>query len=120
MITEHKLTPYPRRLWIAKGENYDNIKGQFEMSPEDEALTDEEINSKWKAIVISCNKDDYAGYLVFITDDYDEGDLVHEALHVALCVYDDCSMDISNNMDQEPLCYLDEYIWRLLADKVLD
>lgn len=116
MIKECELLPYPRKMWIARGEDYDEIKKQFSMSPEDYDLTNEEINSKWKAVVFTCDKDNYAGYLVFITDDCDDGDLVHESLHVSMSVYEDCSIAIKPGMDQEPLCYLTEHIWRLLTD----
>lgn len=116
MLKEYKLTPYPRKMWVAKGENFDQIKGQFDLSAEDYALTNQDIEDSWNAVVFSCNKGDYSGYLVFVTEGHDQGDLVHEALHVAMNVYEDCSMKIEPGMDQEPLCYLTEHIWRLLVE----
>lgn len=117
MIKEYELTPYPRKMWVAKGENFDQIKDQFDLSDEDYSLTNEEIEDSWNAVVFTCSKDDYAGYLVFITDKHDHGDLVHEALHVSMNVYEECSIQIASGMDQEPLCYLTEHIWRLLVDE---
>lgn len=114
MIKEYDLIPYPRKMWVVKGENYDQIKESFTLEEGDYELTDEEINDKWNALVIPCSKDDRLGYLVFITDDCSPSDLVHEALHVSLCVYEDCSMKLEPGMDQEPLCYLTEHIWDLL------
>lgn len=118
MIKEHKLTPYPRRMWIARNENFDEIKGQFEfVYKSDSEITNDEIQNEWNAGVFKVSKNKYRGYLVFITDDCDDGHLVHEANHVALHVYEDCGMDLKPEMDQEPFCYLSEHIWRLLHSK---
>lgn len=115
MITEFKLNPYPRRMWVAKDENFDQLKESFHIEYD---ITDEIINSEYCAIVFRCHKDNLAGFLVYISKDCDEGDLAHEAVHVALNVYEDCSMELKPGMDQEPLAYLIEYIYRLLTNKI--
>lgn len=44
MIKEVELIPYPRMMWVAKNENFDNLKEVFEfLSEEDLSLTNEEI-----------------------------------------------------------------------------
>ena len=117
MIKEVELIPYPRRMWIAKKENFDTLKEVFEfISEEDLSLTHEEIVKSWNAVVFEVNKDGYTGYLVFICDNYEDSHLVHEAVHVALNVYEDCSMELKPGMDQEPLAYLIEYIYKKLIE----
>lgn len=112
MIKEVELIPYPRKMWIAKKENFDKLKEVFEfLVEEDLSLTHKEIEDRWNAIVFTVNKDKCTGYLVFITDDCSDSNLVHESVHVALNVYEDCSMELKSEMDQEPLAYLVEYIY---------
>lgn len=117
-MEEYKLNPYPRRMWVAKGEPFSRVKSIFKLDEEDSKLTDEEINSKWDAVVLECSKDEYAGYLVFITSSATLESLVHEAVHVALNIYIDCNIDISPEMDPEPLAYLTEYIYSLLSESL--
>ena len=116
MIKEYKLKPYPRRLWVAKNENFDKVKKKFKLNSEDKTLTNKQINSLYDAIVLNVidKKTKYSGYLVFITNNYTDSILVHEAAHVVFELYKDCSMIINNNMDQEPFCYLLTYIYKLL------
>lgn len=117
MIKEYKLSPYPKRMWIAKDENFDNIKKDFSFKyEEDEQLNNETIQNDYAAIVFSVAKDNYYGYLVFCTNDCDENTLVHEAGHVVLHLYEDCNMILKENMDQEPFCYMLEYIFSLLKE----
>lgn len=117
MIKEVELIPYPRMMWIAKNENFDNLKEVFEfISEEDLSLTNEKIVKTWNAIVFEVNKDNRTGYLVFICSNYEDSNLVHEAVHVALNVYEDCSMELNSGMDQEPLAYLIEYVYKKLAE----
>ena len=113
MIIEHKIEPYPRRMWVAIGEDFDKIKSefQFEYDPE---MTNKKIVNEYDAIVFRVSKDNKAGFLVFIVTKDSSRVLVHEALHVTLYIYKDCGMDIRPGMDQEPLCYLNEYIYSLL------
>lgn len=118
MLAEYKLNPYPRRMWVAKGENFDQLKKQFNLSDEDSVLTHQKIIDNYDAIVICCSKDNSIGYLVFITDECDDGGLVHEATHVALHIYEECDMKLAHFMDQEPFAYLVEYIWRLLTNNI--
>lgn len=117
-MKEYKLNPYPRRMWVVKGESFDDIKSQFVLSEEDSELTDEEIREDWNAVVLKCIKDSYHGYLVFITESCTQESLVHEAVHVALEVYIDCQMSICPEMDQEPLAYLVEYVYSLLQNNL--
>lgn len=117
-MKEYKLNPYPGRMWIVKGESFDDIKSKFVLDENDSKLTNKEIREDWDAIVFKCTKDNYHGYLVFITDKCTHETLVHESVHVALEIYIDCSMDISPEMDQEPLAYLVEYIYSLLSESL--
>lgn len=117
MIKEVELIPYPRKMWIAKKENFDTLKGVFEfLSEGDLSLTHKEIVENYNAVVFTVNKDGHTGYLVFICADYKDCHLVHEAVHVALNVYEDCSMKLESEMDQEPLAYLVEYIYKKLIE----
>lgn len=116
MIKEYKLKPYPRRLWVAKNENFDKVKKKFKLNSGDKTLTNKQINSLYDAIVLNVidKKTKYSGYLVFITNSYTDSVLVHEAAHVVFELYKDCSMLVTNNMDQEPFCYLLEHVYKLL------
>lgn len=118
MITEHILEPYPRIMWVAFEEDFDKIKSNFQMHEQDSELTHNEIANKYDAIVFRVYKDDNNGYLVFIINSSPNRILVHESLHVALDIYQDCGMEVNVQMDQEPLCYLVEYIYSLLENDV--
>lgn len=118
MINEYLLNPYPRRMWVAIGENFDEVKLAFNMCKEDMNLTGEEVEDEYEAIVFTVSKETYAGYLVFITNPSTTKTLAHESLHVALNVYRDCNMEVSTKMDQEPLCYLLGYVFSILENDV--
>lgn len=119
MITEHRINPYPRTMWIAVGEDFDKIKSKFQFVYESASeMTNKKIVDGYDAIVFRVSKDNRAGFLVFIVNDDSNRTFVHEALHVALHIYEDCDMDLRPGMDQEPLCYLDEYIYSLIEADV--
>lgn len=112
MIVEHRINPYPRTMWVAVGEDFDKIKSEFQFVYEsDSEMTSKKIVDEYDAIVFRVSKDNKAEFLVFIVTDDSNRTFVHEALHVALHIYEDCDMDLRPGMDQEPLCYLDEYIY---------
>lgn len=116
MIKEYKIEPYPRRLWVVSNENFDEIKDQFKFWDDINGYTHEYIICNFSAVVFRCSKDDYAGYLVFVTDEYNDSDLVHETGHITLSIYEDCDMELKRGMDQEPFCYLLSYIYKLIKD----
>lgn len=119
MIVEHRINPYPRTMWVAVGEDFDRIKSEFQFVYEsDSEMTNKKIVDEYDAIVFRVSKDSKAGFLVFIVTDDSNRTFVHEALHVALHIYEDCDMDLRPGMDQEPLCYLDEYIYSLMEADV--
>lgn len=119
MIIEHKINPYPRIMWVAVGEDFDKIKSEFQFVYEDDSkMTNKKIVDECDAVVFRVSKDNKAGFLVFIVTDDSNRTFVHEALHVALHIYEDCNMDLRPGMDQEPLCYLDEYIYSLMEADV--
>ena len=119
MITEHRINPYPRTMWVAVGEDFDKIKSKFQFVYESASeMTNKKIVDGYDAIVFRVSKDNKAGFLVFIVADDSNRTFVHEALHVALHIYEDCDMDLRPGMDQEPLCYLDEYIYSLIEADV--
>jgi hypothetical protein len=119
MIIEHKINPYPRTMWVAVGEDFDKIKSEFQFVYEsDSEMTNKKIVDEYDAIVFRVYKDNKVGFLVFIVTDDSNRTFVHEALHVALHIYEDCDMDLRPGMDQEPLCYLDEYIYSLIEADV--
>lgn len=119
MIVEHKINPYPRTMWVVVGEDFDKIKSEFQFVYEsDSKMTNKKIVDEYDAIVFRVSKNNLAGFLVFIVTDNSNRTLVHEALHVALYIYEDCDMDLRPGMDQEPLCYLDEYIYSLIEADV--
>lgn len=119
MITEHRINPYPRTMWVAVGEDFDKIKSEFQFRYEsDSKMTNKEIYDELDALVFTVSKNSLAGFLVFIVTNDSNRTLIHEALHVALHIYEDCDMEIKPGMDQEPLCYLTEYIYSLLEDTV--
>lgn len=119
MIVEHRINPYPRTMWVAVGEDFDKIKSEFQFVYEsDSEMTNKKIVDEFDALVFRVSKNDLAGFLVFIVTNNSNRTLVHEALHVALHIYEDCDMEIKPGMDQEPLCYLTEYIYSLLEDTV--
>ena len=119
MIAEHRINPYPRTMWVAVGEDFDKIKSEFQfMYESDSELTNKKIVDEYDAIVFRVSKDKKTGFLVFIVTDDSNRILVHEALHVALHIYEDCGMDLRPEMDQEPLCYLNEYIYSLIEADV--
>lgn len=114
MIVEHRINPYPRTMWVAIGENFDNIKSKFCFN-EDQDFTQQTIEDNYDGIVFDVTKDNHKGYLVFLIDS-DNLVLVHEASHIVLSIYADCGMVLDPNMDQEPFCYLTEYIFKLLKE----
>lgn len=119
MIVEHRINPYPRIMWVAVGEDFDKIKSEFQFVYEsDSEMTNKKIVDECDAIIFRVSKDNKAGFLVFIVTDDSNRTFVHEALHVALHIYEDCDMDLRPGMDQEPLCYLDEYIYSLIEADV--
>lgn len=120
MIVEHKINPYPRTMWVVIGEDFDKIKSEFQFAYEpDSEMTNEKINEKYDAVVFKVSKNNLGGFLVFIvTTDFNKV-LVHEALHISLSTYEFCDMEIRPGMDQEPLCYLTEYIYSLLENDIL-
>lgn len=119
MIVEHRINPYPRTMWVAVGEDFDKIKSEFQFVYEsDSEMTNKKIVDEYDAIVFRVSKDNKVGFLVFIVTDDSNRIFVHEALHVALHIYEDCDMDLRPGMDQEPLCYLDEYIYSLMEADV--
>ena len=119
MIVEHRINPYPRTMWVAVGEDFDKIKSEFQFVYKlDSEMTNKKIVDEYDAIVFQVSKDNKAGFLVFIVTDDSNRTFVHEALHVALHIYEDCNMDLRPGMDQEPLCYLDEYIYSLIEADV--
>ena len=119
MIVEHRINPYPRTMWVAVGEDFDKIKSEFQfVYVSDSEMTNIKIVYEFVAIVFRVSKDNNAGFLVFIVTDDSNRTFVHEALHVALHIYEDCDMDLRPGMDQEPLCYLDEYIYSLMEADV--
>lgn len=119
MIVEHKINPYPRTMWVVVGEDFDKIKSEFQFVYEsDSEMTNKKIVDEYDAIVFRVSKNNLAGFLVFIVTDNSNRTLVHEALHVALHIYEDCDMEIKPGMDQEPLCYLTEYIYSLVEGDV--
>lgn len=119
MIVEHKINPYPRTMWVVVGEDFDKIKSEFQFVYEsDSEMTNKKIVDEYDAIVFRVSKNNLAGFLVFIVTDNSNRTLVHEALHVALHIYEDCDMEIKPGMDQEPLCYLTEYIYSLIEGDV--
>lgn len=119
MITEHRINPYPRIMWIAVGEDFDKIKSEFQFAYElDSKMTNKELDNEFDALVFKVSKNSLAGFLVFVINNNSNKILVHEALHVSLHIYEDCDMEIKPGMDQEPLCYLTEYIYSLLEDAV--
>lgn len=119
MMVEHKINPYPRKMWVAVGEDFDKIKSEFQFVYKlDSEMTNKKIVDEYDAIVFQVSKDNKAGFLVFIVTDDSNRTFVHEALHVALHIYEDCNMDLRPGMDQEPLCYLDEYIYSLIEADV--
>ena len=119
MIVEHRINPYPRTMWVAVGEDFDKIKSEFQFVYEsDSEMTNKKIVDEYDAIIFKVSKDNKVGFLVFIVADDSNRIFVHEALHVALHIYEDCDMDLRPGMDQEPLCYLDEYIYSLIEADV--
>lgn len=119
MVIEHKINPYPRTMWVVIGEDFDKIKSEFEFAYEsDLEMTDKKIVEECDAIVFGVYKGDKSGFLVFIVTKDSNRILVHEALHIALHVYEDCGMDLRPGMDQEPLCYLTEYIYSLIEEDI--
>lgn len=119
MIVEHRINSYPRIMWVAVGEDFDKIKSEFQFVYESNSeMTNKKIVDEYDAIVFRVSKDNKAGFLVFIVTDDSNRTFVHEALHVALHIYEDCDMNLRLGMDQEPLCYLDEYIYSLMEADV--
>lgn len=119
MIIEHILDPYPRRMWVAIDEDFDKIKSEFKfLCQKDCEMSNDEIINLYDAFVFDVSKDNYLGYLIFIITTNSNKILVHESLHVSLSIYIDCNMEISPKMDQEPLCYLTEYIYSLLESDI--
>lgn len=116
MIKTITLNPYPRKMWVAKDENFDKLKEIFTFNCEDDLVeTHQEVIDTYNALVLNVSKDELAGYLVFICPGYKDEHLVHEAVHVALSLYKDCYLEVKPDMDQEPLAYLIEYIYTELT-----
>lgn len=112
MIKEFTLNPYPRKLWVVKEEKFEDIEDLFEFPLDGLEIPDmEEI----AGITFVCTKDSYNGYMVFLPETATDSTLVHEAAHVTLSLYRDCGIELHEDIDQEPFCYLLEYIYKLLS-----
>lgn len=104
----HEFHPqiYPRRLWVAKGGTFEDIKALF-TTMNGEELEEVEYSLAATYIVQTKSDEHYFGHLIWFLHpkDMTASNMAHEALHASMDLFGliGCKMDYDN---QEPLAYL--------------
>ncbi len=121
MIYEYDLNPYPRKLWVT----FDaTAKELNEMFPEGDTngIPFKEFPETINAVVECVRRlkpDPKGGYLIRFKDNNpDFGIIAHESGHVCFELYDYIYQN--NIKDQEPFCYLLEYICNIVVKLISD
>lgn len=95
----HQFTPtiYPRKLWVMKGGSTKNIQDAFTEFDGEEINLAIETGKEPSAMTIKVihKESKYYGVLVWLCDSkVGIGDVAHEAVHVASCIFDDLGMSM--------------------------
>lgn len=113
MIQAFNIEPYPKKLWVAKNENWEMLHAFFCYDCDVSDITQNTLDNEASALTFPKVTDSKGagGYLVFLSDCCKIQHVAHEAAHVAIHVYEDCFMQLKVGMDSEPFAYLLESIF---------
>ena len=113
----HEFDPciYPRRLWVVKGGELEEIRKTLEFDD-----IDEDFQSTGGAITITAydNAKKKGGFLVWFPKSGDMSNLdwiAHESSHVALGVFDYIGSDVTAS-DSEPFSYLVGWVFKCIDE----
>lgn len=101
---------YPRKFWVARGEDKHRICAEFECADSND-IDPAQFEGR-KALSLRCCKRDSEelGYMVWLgeTENMHSKDITHEAAHCAIWCCADLGIGISDS-DNEAFCYLAGY-----------
>jgi len=111
VIYEYDLVPYPRKLWVVIGADYEFIKSKFRWNKKEDGSmefpTDDPWSAKSAALTFGDIEDkatqDY-GILLWIMNDLDNRDIVHESFHILSTLFDEMGISYDAN-NQEVFSY---------------
>lgn len=112
----HEFHPqiYPRRLWVAKGGTFEDIKVLFKAIDGNELIEPQDCLAT-TYIVETKDENRYLGHLIWFPSvkDMTASNMAHEAVHASmdLCSLIGCDIDVEN---QEPFAYLVGWVVRCL------
>lgn len=94
----HEFDPtiYPRKLWVVRCASIPDVnKAFYDYNKEDIYIPDNEVNSS-KAMVLRVKQRSTGlyGVMVMLWGKCDVGNVAHEAVHVASCIFSDCGMSM--------------------------
>ena len=104
----HEFDPqiYPRKLWVVKGGEFDNLKEMFTQADEDE-LQFKDSSAAVTIPVVTKDEKRLLGELIYFTSGnqmkYDY--IAHEATHAALDIFYQMGCQVHYD-NQEPFAYL--------------
>lgn len=109
-ITEYRMSPYPRNLWICKGDTIKEAIKRFTLKGNGVWSKLEDFDDV-EAVVFQVYENDSRelGYLVWLKD-ASEAAMVHEAGHVVLHLFEDIN-EAGIYDAQEPFCYMLEWVY---------
>ena len=114
-IIRHQISPYPRVLWVCKGEALREAPGRF--TPLGFTWGEYEEYKGYNGMVFKVYETETKdmGYLVWLDDDAYDTTCVHEAGHVALHLFQDIG-EAGIYDAQEPFAYMLEWIYGRIKD----
>lgn len=113
MIQTFNIEPYPKKLWVAKNEDWEKLYALFRYDCDVSDITQNTLDNEASALTFPRVTDSkgVGGYLVFLSDCCKIQHVAHEAAHVAIHIYEDCLIQLKVGMDSEPFAYLLESIF---------
>lgn len=91
MILAFNIEPYPKKLWVAKNEDWEKLYALFRYDCDVSDITQNTLDNEASALTfprVTDGKGAY-GYLVYLSDCCKIQHVAHEAAHVAIHVYED-------------------------------
>lgn len=111
MIKRFDCGVYPRLLWVASSDCAKAIRRKFTYRDGSEVddLDDENVGT---CVTVTERKTGRYGYLLVFSNDCDMSTVVHESNHAALHILKDVGAGRHIASDQEPFCYLSDWVFR--------
>ena len=111
VIYEYDLVPYPRKLWVVIGADYEFIKNKFKWNKKDDGSMEFPADDPWSATSAALTFGDIEdkatqdyGILLWIMNDLDNRDIVHESFHILSTLFDEMGISYDAN-NQEVFSY---------------